>query len=70
MILILRPQEVIIMNQSIFGSFDPKYYGELITKVNLHAREEYRRAAHYSHKQKYKRNNDCIVKKEEENTSS
>jgi CheY-like chemotaxis protein len=25
----------------IFGSLDPKYYDEIITKLNLHAREEY-----------------------------
>ena len=33
-------------SKRIFGSFDPKYYDEIITKLNLHSREEeYERAA-------------------------
>jgi CheY-like chemotaxis protein len=28
-------------SKRIFGSFDPKYYDEIITKLNLQAREEY-----------------------------
>ncbi len=39
-------------SKRIFGSFDPKYYDEIITKLNLQAREEYERAAQYPQKQK------------------
>jgi CheY-like chemotaxis protein len=28
-----------------FGSLDPRYYDEIITKLNLHAREEYERSS-------------------------
>jgi PleD family two-component response regulator len=31
-------------SKGIFGSFDPKYYDEIITKLNLLAREEYERS--------------------------
>jgi CheY-like chemotaxis protein len=31
-------------SKRIFGSFDPKYYDEIITKLNLHSREEYERS--------------------------
>jgi CheY-like chemotaxis protein len=31
-------------SKRIFGSFDPKYYDEIITKLNLLAREEYERS--------------------------
>jgi CheY-like chemotaxis protein len=30
-------------SKRIFGSFDPKYYDEIITKLNLQTREEYER---------------------------
>ncbi|HET7389716.1 MAG TPA: response regulator [Nitrososphaeraceae archaeon] len=32
-------------SRRIFGSFDPKYYDEIITKLNLTAREEYERSS-------------------------
>jgi PleD family two-component response regulator len=38
-------------SKRIFCSFNPKYYDQIITKLNLHTREEYTRAAHYTHKQ-------------------
>ena len=51
-------------SKRILGSFDPKYYDEIITKLNLQTREEYERASRYPHKQKKsKTNKDCIVKK-------
>jgi hypothetical protein len=51
-------------SKRILGSFDPKYYDEIITKLNLQTREEYECASQYPHKQKkYKENKDCIVKK-------
>jgi CheY-like chemotaxis protein len=31
-------------SKRIFGSFDPKYYDEIITKINLQTREEYERS--------------------------
>jgi len=31
-------------SKRIFGSFDPKYYDEIITKLNLQTREEYERS--------------------------
>ncbi|MFL6403925.1 MAG: hypothetical protein ACJ71M_10665 [Nitrososphaeraceae archaeon] len=31
-------------SKRIFGSFDPKYYDQIITKLNLHSREEYERS--------------------------
>jgi CheY-like chemotaxis protein len=39
-------------SERIFCSYDPKYYDQIITKLNLQTREEYERAAKYSHKQK------------------
>jgi CheY-like chemotaxis protein len=39
-------------SKRILGSFDPKYYDEIITKLNLQAREEYERASQYPQKQK------------------
>jgi CheY-like chemotaxis protein len=40
-------------SERIFCSYDPKYYDQIITKLNLQVREEeYERAAKYSHKQK------------------
>jgi hypothetical protein len=39
-------------SKMILGSFDPKYYDEIITKLNLQTREEYERASRYLHKQK------------------
>ena len=39
-------------SKRILGSFDPKYYDEIITKLNLQTREEYERAAKYPQKQK------------------
>ena len=42
LVLRLRLQKVIIMNpKGIFGSYDPKYYDQIITKLNLQAREQY-----------------------------
>ena len=32
-------------SKRILGSFDPKYYDEIITKLNLQTREEYERAS-------------------------
>ena len=41
-------------SKRIFGSFDPKYYDEIITKLNLYARKGYDEyaAAQYPNKQK------------------
>jgi CheY-like chemotaxis protein len=39
-------------SKRIFGSFDPKYYDEIITKLNLQTREECECASRYPHKQK------------------
>jgi CheY-like chemotaxis protein len=38
-------------SKMILGSFDPKYYDEIITKLNLQTREEYERASQYPQKQ-------------------
>jgi CheY-like chemotaxis protein len=34
-------------SKRIFSSFDPKYYDEIITKLNVQAREEYERSMQY-----------------------
>ena len=47
-------------SEMILGSFDPKYYDEIITKLNLQTREEYERALQYPQN---KTNKNCIVKK-------
>jgi CheY-like chemotaxis protein len=36
-------------SKRIFGSFDPKYYDEIITKLNLLAREEYECSSNIRH---------------------
>jgi hypothetical protein len=51
-------------SKRILGSFDPIYYDDIITKLNLQTREEYERASKYPQKQKkYKTNMYCIVEK-------
>ena len=45
LVLRLRLQKVIIINpKGIFGSYDPQYYDQIITKLNLRAGEEYERS--------------------------
>ena len=39
-------------SKKMSGSFNAKHYDEIITKLNLHAREEYERTKQYSQKQK------------------
>jgi hypothetical protein len=52
-------------SETISGSFDTKYYDEIITKLYLQARREYESTIQYAEKEKLRQEEKCIIKKAE-----